>query len=266
VSRIDCVDFGEMLIDTLDLDPVYVLLANVRWSDDRMKRWLLAYWCFYHCGTCCWIVDQPDYWEAMRQADVQKMPRGRERRHFRAENSRKSIAYLSSRGVEALYEDLFELYDADTENPIPADLLLKKVEKWVGFGPWIAFKVVDMLECLGFLPIHFDVDTIKVYDTPRKGAETMLEMRGKEAEEVVPWAINTIIGELGPRLAPPRYERYLNAQEAETILCKWKSHINGHYEVLEDTQDIKRGLELFLGAPSSVALMLAGRRGGLWNA
>jgi hypothetical protein len=38
--------------------------------------------------------------------------------------------------------------------------------------------------------------------------------------------------------APPRYDRPVGVQECETILCKWHSHLNGHYPVGKDSREI----------------------------
>ena len=36
--------------------------------------------------------------------------------------------------------------------------------------------------------------------------------------------------------------RRVNIQEVETILCKWKSHMNGHYPLSNDVDEIQHGL------------------------
>jgi len=43
--------------------------------------------------------------------------------------------------------------------------------------------------------------------------------------------------------APPWFDRPLNIQEAETILCKYKSHTHGHYPVGKDVAAVKKALE-----------------------
>jgi hypothetical protein len=42
--------------------------------------------------------------------------------------------------------------------------------------------------------------------------------------------------------AQPREHRRFGAFEAETVLCKWKSHMNGHYAPGKDTYEIREGL------------------------
>ena len=43
-------------------------------------------------------------------------------------------------------------------------------------------------------------------------------------------------------LAPPQEDRPVGLQEVETILCKWKSHMNGHYPVGLDNEEIREGV------------------------
>ena len=46
-----------------------------------------------------------------------------------------------------------------------------------------------------------------------------------------------------PRLlGPPLYDRPIGLQEVETVLCKWKSHLNGHYPLYNDTDEINHGM------------------------
>ena len=34
----------------------------------------------------------------------------------------------------------------------------------------------------------------------------------------------------------------MNVQEVETILCKWKSHMGGHYPLGNDLHEIREGM------------------------
>jgi hypothetical protein len=48
---------------------------------------------------------------------------------------------------------------------------------------------------------------------------------------------------LGSLYAPPARDRLVNVQECETVLCKYKSHINGHYPPGKDTLEVLHGLK-----------------------
>jgi hypothetical protein len=89
----------------------------------------------------------------MEAAGSSRFPRATERRHFRTNNARKSVAFLKERGVDGLFNAIL------ASSTWPAAELIRHVSTWEGFGPWISFKVADMLERLGILRAEFDLDT-----------------------------------------------------------------------------------------------------------
>lgn len=269
MSQLSVYEFGEALLNARDLDPVYTILHHGKLSN--LKEYLLAYWCFYHVGTASWIVDQPDYWKAMETAAGSKdWPRSSERRHFRGNNAIQSVAYLKSKGVYDLFKPL------TAYSSIPVARVMRLVQEWAGFGPWIAFKVADMLERLGLCEVRFNSGAMFLFDSPKEGAELAWEKYGKgnRPEHVGEWAVASILSHLalpktrskleGRGLAPPDYGRLLGVQEAETILCKWKSYLGGHYKIGEDVESVHKGLERFKDCRTSQRLMEAGREGKLW--
>lgn len=253
-------EFGRQLIETKDLDPVYVVVQESGLTGERLHRWLLCYWCFYHVGTASWALDQLDYWKAMETAAGSKeYPRSSERRHFRGAQAVRGVAYLKSQGVEALFAPLLK--------DQPAEQIISYVQTWKQFGPWIAFKVADMVERLGLAKVPFQLDTI-MYDSPRKAAENLWDLEGQPSNgfgaAAGEWAVGRILEELGDLTAPPRYERAINAQEAETILCKHGSYLKGHYHVGKDVAEVRHGLERFSSCKTAQRLLRAGEQGGLW--
>lgn len=262
MAKLNCFEFGSRLVKSKDLDPVYVLLTNIRWSEDRLRKWLLAYWCYYDVGTASWVADKgDDFWRRMQDADKRKYPRGRERRHFRADNSETSLEYLQERGLDWLYD--YALQDV-VDNWVTAYEVIQRVRQWVGFGPWIAFKVADMLDACSFASVDFDVRSCSFYDTPQKGAEALREELQTDVEDVTEWAVELILDKLSD-LGCPHSDRELRTQEAETILCKWKSYLNGSYRIGEDTEALRKSLAKFPDVPTVEALYTAGKRGGLWR-
>lgn len=274
-GKLDPFKFGRQLVTTLDLDPVYVVLWNSPlcqpvepWAgpytlrQHRLAQWLMAYWCFYHMGTASWIVDQPDYWTALRTAaGSSDYPRGTERRHFRGDAALQSVTYLEERGLYRLLAPLRR------PNAIYSlGYVMQVVQGWRGFGPWIAFKVADMLERLGLVSIVFaPEDVFRMFDAPLKGAELMADLHGPARGEVYRWALDKLLSKLSDLKAPPRHDRPLNVQEVETILCKWKSHMGGHYEVGKDTTEIEHALTHCSWKSQTAAnLGAAGVTGGMW--
>jgi hypothetical protein len=256
-EKMSVYEFGRQLLITNDLDPVYVMLWYSGLPRADIQKWLLAYWCFYHVGTASWITDQKYYWRGFEAACRSKdFPRCHERRHFRGDNALKSLEFLRDHGVKSLFQPL-------TKNEASLQSVMDYIQTWVGFGPWIAFKAADMLERLNLCRIIFPV--MWLYDSPREGAELMYEQyKGNlPKEDRIHWAVGALLNNLSEFKAPPRCERRLNVQEAETILCKWKSHMGGRYEIGDDIKAARQGL-LFSDAPTGYRLWHGGKRGGLW--
>jgi hypothetical protein len=253
-------EFGKQLITTKDLDPVYVVLYNAKELRPKLEEWLLAYWCFYHCGTASWIVDQPNYWKAMEQAAASKeYKRSSERRHFRGQAAIKSVAWLKNQGIAKLFKPFLS----------GDDFMLKEVmayvKFWYCFGDWIAFKVADMLERLEICKVVFTPENVfDMFEAPVKGAEAMAEIHGPATGEIPMWAYNKLRAVLGKHLAPPSNNRTINIQEIETILCKAKSHWNGHYPVGKDIGEVRHGILTRATCSTSQILYAAGKEGGLW--
>jgi len=234
-------EFGRALIETLDLDPVYVAVHNGPLGFDQLARWLVAYWCFYHAGVASALseVAQPHcFWGEMKTAaNSRRTPRGRERRHFRGELARSSLAQLSERWanpvawVEALWE-------RRTAREVISDVRRER-----GFGPWIAFKIADMIERLG-APITFDSDVL-MYDEPSSAALAIANERGFSgtAEARVLRVADGLAAALADLSAPPLHERAIGFQEVETVLCKWKAHRAGRYPLGIDSRELVAALQ-----------------------
>lgn len=250
MKKLGIIKFGKALLETGDLDPIYIMLwkAKDKLGHNKLYRWLLAYWWFYHAGVASTIsaLDGLGFYErALRLAQTKGTPRGTERRHFRGQACVNSIDWFSDHCVrpESAVERLIERCDSVD------DVLHFVKNKWPLFGPWIGFKIADMLERLDIAPIKFPIKTLDMYSEPTKGAALAAKRFPKlwsENQDDPPPDTTDVVKHLikvfSKYKAPPRYERPVNVQEIETILCKWKSHLNGHYPVGKDTKEIKHAL------------------------
>lgn len=243
-------DFGERLIKTGDLDPVYIMLYEGQktelMSRAQLERWCLAYWCCYHVGVSSWIAEQPPERFFSALSDVASngtrvFPRGTERRHFRGDN-----AFALVEGLELRYRNATEFIDyvsADTFQEVA-----RRAQVHPGFGPWIAFKIADMLERVLGYPVDFTDCELGVYKEPLLGSIEACRIWGVDndillyGKRALAYAISRLNVYFRADLAPPSFNRFVNQQEMETILCKWKSHRNGHYPVGKDTHEIRHAL------------------------
>jgi hypothetical protein len=253
------VAFGTELIVSQDLDPIYTVLHHSEMPRDQLKRWLFAYWCFYHAGFASYASEAEGevYWKRVTQAArnlsgygpnrmvsrklPDRWPRGTERRHFRGEKCVNAIDWF--RGWELRPEAWVDSLYENIPNPTHKDII-SRVTKWIQFGPWIGFKVADMLErCLG-VPVTFSDEITLIYKEPRKALDILATSDESPYQH---WEVKNIYYELQERFsylqAPPALDRPCSHQELETVLCKWKSHINGHYPMGKDSLELFEALE-----------------------
>lgn len=260
-------DFGRELLHTGDLDPVYVALHRAQLDRPTLARLCVAYWCFYHLGLAARLAEikQPKrYWAAMMAAAVnttsidgtKPYPRGGERRHYRGAQAIASMASLISlypKGAEQAVEGFIGAphgYACHTYKSVAS-----AVQKHRGFGEWIAFKIADMSERVLGYDTDFSDCHLGIYKDPRQGAAVAFQEENPRGQlSTVPWEYPITDDELAWTVAhyvkifchhkaPPSGNRQVNVQEIETIFCKYKSHLKGHYPMGKDTREITHGLE-----------------------
>ena len=267
-------EFGRQLIESGDLDPVYVALAGVDWGDAQRKRFLVAYWLFYHPGAAA-FMSQPQTHSASTGADAwnwmliaaknevpaptshldfpkreDRWPRASERRHFRGDKAVRAVQELARR-----FPDPAQLVDFLAEPAPDYAQLYNRVCSLPQFGPWMAFKVADMLERIEGVAVDFDLGSVTMFDDPKKAALLVARLhagmsegtRFKDEAGTVRQVVEHLIAEYADLAAPPARDRPIGYQEVETVLCKWKSHRNGHYPVGHDCREIRRGLTEWAG-------------------
>lgn len=270
VEKPSIVTFGDALLRTGDLDPVYIAMVKSQLDAPTLMRLCLAYWCLYHLGAAAALaeVKQPaKFWSKLTEAAVNdglKWPRGAERRHFRGKNATDAVGFLV-RTYKTPTDAVFGMLgQRPAYSGAPTfSQVSKAAQSHVGFGPWIAFKIADMSErVLGFETDFTDCE-LGIYKDPRQGAavaylerhhavEGKLHVDGKPAQ---PWDYPLGDDQLRDTVshyvnlwrkkrakAPPLGDRLVNVQEIETIFCKYKSHLKGHYAVGKDTREVGHGL------------------------
>lgn len=255
--KMDVISFGGALLETRDLDPVYCGLVEARLDPETLSRWLVAYWCLYHCGAASWLSEQPDrkFWGWLEIAATNeeaaptggRWPRGAERRHWRGLQAINSAWHLRKRysGAGAMVEGI--LYPRGGPEERTAKTVMERAQTHVGFGPWIAFKIADMLDRVWGEPVDFNEAAVFMFKDPAKAADMLWQSYGNEIPVGTTGHRSTVVKMLESAFrnykAPPLYDRPVNIQEVETVLCKWKSHQNGRYPVGKDIREIRHGLE-----------------------
>lgn len=261
-SPLSVEDFGRQLLKSQDLDPIYVALVGMDLDPITLGRWLMAYWCCYDAGVSCYIADDPDYkvfWDRMGWMAFNESPsplggrwrRAAERRHWRGKNAASSLADLQQRYFD-VPEDMaaFCAYGSGYQPnypPITCASVMERAQTHVGFGPWIAFKIADMCERVMRVPVSFKEAEVFMFRDPVKAALMVWDSWPDNSSKVLePDRISAVVdylkGEFRDLPAPPGWDRPVGLQEVETVLCKWKSHVNGRYPLNHDIIEIRHHL------------------------
>lgn len=256
-------DFGRQLLTSQDLDPIYVALVGAKFEPRMLRRWLMAYWCCYDAGVSCYIAEATsteEFWRRMqRMADnTEDTPlggrwrRAAERRHWRGANAAASLLDLRKR-YSADPEAMADYCATGTELTAEVKLatcagVMERAQEHIGFGPWIAFKIADMCERVLKFPVSFQEAEVFMFDDPVKAALMVYESwPGAPAEtskaDRITWVVDHLTKAFKDIPAPPGWDRPVGLQEVETVLCKWKSHVNGHYPLNKDLIEIRHHIE-----------------------
>lgn len=280
-ERLSIEEFGKHLLETNDLDPIYVALWNLKgeaWTIERVQRWLAAYWCFYHAGLACYLcqLEGADFWYEMKRAAINvdpapsgtgdRWPRGKERRHFRGESCVRAVQELTNKYAkpEEFVRYVSGLGAMGFTPTRSYEYVAERTREHRLFGPWITFKVADMSERVLGVPVDFTQASVFMFKDPVKAALMLWDERCEKQEElgpIIPMAkaedktqqeiIDIVVAYLKEYFsdfkAPPSNNRPVGLQEVETILCKWKSHVNGHYPLYNDIDEIHDGLNPWVG-------------------
>lgn len=248
----EVIEFGEQLIKTGDLDPVYIALAGANIKYEQIFRLLLAYFLFYHLGAAARLseMEGEDYWDLMEVAaeghavppntdDLpgDSWPRGTERRHFRGKAAITAMSWFRERcpmqGGRARPEGYIESLLCIPQ-PASLEQVMAHVQGWPLCGPWVSFKVADILERVVGMQVVFPNDLTLLYEQPRKALD-MLEFPAEKANA-------KLLKHFGKFPAWPDFKRACNIQEVETCLCKAKSSWSGHYWVGKDIHEVRNAL------------------------
>lgn len=272
--RLSIYDFGEHLLSSGDLDPVYIALDKAELDPDHLARWLLAYWCFYHCGAASAISDNKSgaFWAAMVTAARNmepaptggRWPRGRERRHFRGDAATNAVITLTKRfpEPEGVLSYLLDGIDPGADG-LPFAQVAARAKGLPLFGPWISFKVGDMVDRLGLAEVDFDNAAVFMFQDPVKAALIFWRQkmglvngaRPRDLEGMLEGVVEHLADHFKAHTAPPIHDRPVGLQEIETILCCWKSHLNGHYPLFNDMTEINAGLKPWVEHSETAALL-----------
>lgn len=290
-NRLGVVDFGVELLRSGDLDPVYLALNGAGFDEAQKLRWLAAYCAFYHCGVASWMSEWTgrEFWDWMFEAGRnsrpspvgERWPRGRERRHFRGAQGLESLADWRARAALPGRPEAPERMFAEIAGPLVSASfrgVVERASKFRGVGPWMAFKVADLVDAAGLAEVDQSDLELALYKTPRESLLRMFrEEPGLAADrrnllafgredvtdgeaperEAIRLALDWLAHSLRAETIPHKPGRPVDLFCLETVACKHLSHLHGHYPLRNDTEELLEGLRPWASVSFAASSFLA---------
>jgi hypothetical protein len=93
------------------------------------------------------------------------------------------------------------------------------------------------------VPVRFDPNIGLMYKEPAEGLRLLIDLPSDPNRyNSLSDAYSQLLKHFRQFKAPPASDRPCGPQEVETVLCKWKSHMNGHYHVGKDIREVRHAL------------------------
>lgn len=263
--RLDFIPFGKQLIQSGDLDPVYLALNSVSFSKEQRLRWIVAYCAFYHCSVACWLSELKgaEFWHYLKIAAENKVsspikerwPRGHERRHFRGEQALAAINDWENRyGTHP--EHMMKYIVGSGKN---FQAIGDRAVEHRSVGVWMKFKLIDLADaCFDAKVEQTNLEQF-LYESPRTSILSMwnkLHPSANSDESILQKAIAYLLKQYKELRIPHHPDKAIDLFCLETIACKHSSHLNGHYPLFNDIDEITLGLSSWKDTSASVRLFL----------
>lgn len=252
-------EFGAHLLTTGDLDPIYIALNRCKFDEPVRNRWLVAYCAFYSAGFASFAseFEGSEFWDVMYCAAKNeeptpfgsRWPRGSERRHFRGKQAVLAVEDWSN--AHSSPEYMMSMIEKGA--PSFHDVM-KAARSYRSVGDWMGFKLVDLVDaCMNGKIDQSDV-MLFMYDAPRKSllnrwrekAGLPPEAIPKDEDALIKTAVAYYVDVFKDLEVPHKPGVKVDMFCLETVFCKFQSHLNGHYPLYNDIQEISHGLEAWI--------------------
>jgi hypothetical protein len=251
-TRLALVPFGQQLLRTGDLDPVYLALRGTSLKRPQLDRWLIAYWYFYDCGFASYASERTgrDFWQLLSIAAVNtdpcpvggRWPRGPERRHFRGPKAVSAIRWL-----EDHYQDRPEgMVEYIVRGGTHINDVIQRATVHPMCGRWVGFKIADMVDAVLGERVEQDDLAAFLYDTVRESIQWNYEdgviLPPPNNADKFEYGMAWLGKQLKDCRIPHKPQSPPDWFSLETVFCKHLSHLRGHYPLYHDTVEIVRRL------------------------
>lgn len=231
-------EFSKSILESGDIDPDYIYLrkksAELELSKEQLFDWILLKLCVYNSVSELKIL--------LGESDFENVKYGNER------NKHKNQAreyYNNIRAVFPTEESIIAFFNR------PAQIVFNSIKDIRGFGPWSAWKFMDLISCVYGLDVDFEgIDFRKSYEFPLKGLlmvndlpEDIKLLKDSDTYDNCMMGVYEQLNELELKEIPHNNNKGVRLNEIETLLCKYHSYRHGHYYPGKDLEHLNKAIE-----------------------
>ena len=229
--------FAQEMIQERDVDPDYIFINKVsstlKFTAKEKAKWVLLKTIIYNS------VSELEHIMNGVTFSILKFGNERQKQKHNAQS------YLDN--FYKTYPEPLEFFNSLAGNGNKA---MQKITALKGFGPWAAWKLMDLCSCCLGIDIDFSrIDFREAYEYPLKGLLMVNglpeETRLLSNDSVYYGAFDNAFAVLGASInlkEPCNQQRGINIQEIETLLCKYHSYIHNHYKIGEDVERLRKNI------------------------
>lgn len=222
--QMSIVDFIQQKLVINDVEPSYQAIHLAGLTLLARRKLCFAEVFTDHLGFACDIAEAKDFWGAC-ESFIEQPIRGPARRYFRGPKAVRALHDIRGSTSISHSGDISDLFNFMPKTYAKAKSYVCLLPE---FGPGSAFKLADMSERVGGVPIDFRDATIKDLGAlPLKGLSLAVDYENQRDNRMPqPGDQHNLFWKLlrykhWKRKAPPRRDRELNVQELETCLCNY---------------------------------------------
>jgi len=207
--KMDIFSFVQAKLKIDDVEPMYTAITRCKLPLITRQRLCFAEGLADHLGLAARMAEAGNFWLGVKDFILQGQ-RGGARRHFRGAKALEALAVMERR-----FPHVSEFF-----MQMPSDFF--KAREYImstpQFGPFSAFKLADMAERTCKTTVDFsDVGLRDFSKFPQRGAALAAEYLGTTVDVLY----TKMLHYKWDTLAPPAFDRPLNAQELETMFCNY---------------------------------------------
>lgn len=228
-------EFSKSVLESGDIDPDYIFMREkakeLDFSKEQLFDWILLKLCVYNSISELKILTGKGDFETVKYGNERNKHKNQAREYY---NNIRQV-FPDEESIKLFFER-------------PAQIVFNSIKAIRGFGPWSAWKFMDLMSCVYGSDVDFEgIDFRKSYEFPLKGllmvngyAEDVKLLKSDDVYNECMALIKEMLASIEINGVPHNQDKGIRLNEIETLLCKYHSYIHGHYYPGKDSEHLKK--------------------------